>query len=111
MVVPVVVVPPAEGSSWSPCALWAGHAFRLIRILTNLPLPVRWQTQSFLAECLSVVVPVPVDVEAVGCFFPLPSGGPFAIATDVAMPAANTRVMTSALSFTGLSFADLVDSE
>ena len=59
--VDVVPVEPGSASrARSPCALCAGQAFLLIRILTHLPLPVLWQIQIFLAECLSVVVPVVV---------------------------------------------------
>jgi hypothetical protein len=105
LAVDVVPVEPGSASrARSPCLLCAGHAFMLIRILTHLVLPVLWQIQSFLAECLSVVVdPVLVDAveDVVVLFLPLPGGGPLATATDAATPARNRAVITSALSFTG----------
>ena len=71
-VVPVVAVVPVEPGAASreasPCRLWAGQAFRLIRSFTNFPLPVRWQIHIFFSACLSAVVVVPVelvDVEVV----------------------------------------------
>src|SRR5688572_3473716 len=104
-VLAVEVVPVEPGSASrarSPCRLCAGQAFALIRILTHLPLPVLWQIQSFLAECLSVVVdPVDAVEDVAVLFLPLPGGGPLATATEAATPARNRAVITSAFSFTG----------
>ena len=78
-------------------------------------MPVLWQIHIFLPACLSdVVVPVEDEDEdedddeveaetaplSLPLPLPLPGGGPFAIATDAAMPATKKSVISSALNFT-----------